>query len=65
MNSPIVVVYKKERGRKHYLKKFNKYMTIDRIIAQNSRVIPRDCSIEAVGVGKNLEDIYKKKYKIK
>lgn len=65
MNAPIVIVYKKERGRKHYLKIFKGYMTIDRIIAQKSRIIPRDCIIEEIGIGSNLSKIYKKKYKIK
>lgn len=63
-HSPIFVVYKKERGRKYYLKKFTEYNSVDRIIAEKSRIIPRDCSIEQVGVGKDLEEIYKKKFKI-
>lgn len=63
--TPIYVVYKKERGRKHFLQKFTKYSSVDRIIAEKSRIIPRDCSIEQVGVGRDLEEIYKKKFKIK
>lgn len=65
MNSPIVVVYKKPKGRKYYLKKFREYYSIDRIIAEKSRIIPRDYTIEAIGVGRDLENIYKKKFKIK
>ena len=63
--TPIFVVYKKVKGRKLYLKRFTEYNSVDRIIAEKSRIIPRDCTIEHIGVGEQLGDFYKKKYKIK
>lgn len=65
MDKIYVVVYKKPRGRKHYLKVLEG-MNLDDIITTNKRKppIPHDYDIVELGWGKNFVESYMKQYKI-
>jgi hypothetical protein len=60
---PIVVVYKKPKGRKHYLQVFHR-MYVGDIIDSNKRKppIPHDYELVEIGLGLSFVDEYKDKY---
>lgn len=62
---PIIVVYKKPRGKKHYLKVL--FGNIDDIIDGNKRKPPiaHEYEIIKIGWGKSFIEKYKEEYKIK
>jgi len=62
---PIVVVYKKPRGRKHYMKVLEN-MTIDDVLTTKKRKppIPHEYELVEVGWGESLIESYQKQYKI-
>ena len=62
--SPIAVVYKKKYGKKPILEVFKDQRCPDRIISVRSSLLPKDCEILEVGVGRSFISAYKKKYKI-
>jgi len=61
----ICVVYKKLTGKKHYLNTYKNF-ELDSIISNRKHipVIPDDCEIVDIGVGKSYIERYKKQYKI-
>ena len=62
--TPIAVVFKKKYGKKPVLKVFKDQPCPDRILSARSPLLPKDCEILDVGVGKSFIESYKKKYKI-
>jgi hypothetical protein len=62
--TPIAVIYKKKSGSKFWLKVFTDLRCPDPLITNRSTKLPEGCEILEIGVGKNFEDLYRKKYKI-
>jgi hypothetical protein len=62
---PIVVVYKKPTGKKHYM--LITESEIDNILNSSKRkpLIPDGCEIVDIGIGKSFIEKYKKQYDIK
>lgn len=67
MNKPLlVVVYRKRAKGKLYLTTFTDTHVDEILNARKTKpLLPYSCEIEAIGVGKNFTDIFKKQYKIK
>ena len=59
---PITVAYKKKYGKKVYIKTFTDQRTPDRINNSRSNLLPKDCEVLDIGIGKVFEERYKKKY---
>jgi len=61
----ICVVYKKPTGKKHYLNTYINY-ELDSIISnrKHTPIIPDDCEIIDIGIGKSFIKRYMKEYKI-
>ncbi len=59
---PITVAYKKKYGKKVYIETFTDHRTPDRIVSTRTKILPKDCKVLAVGVGKSFINEYKKKY---
>jgi hypothetical protein len=67
MKQTVVAVYRTSpRARKHNLVIFNDTF-IDELLSTRKRkpLLPFDCVIDEIGIGKNFIDRYKKKYDIK
>ena len=62
--TPIAVVYRKKTGTKHWLKVFTDLRCPDPLITNKSKKLPEGSEIVDIGVGKNFEKLYRKKYKI-
>ena len=62
--TPIAVVYKKKSGSKFWLKVFTDLRCPDPLITNRSTKLPEGSEIIEIGVGKNFEDLYRKKYRI-
>ena len=62
---PIVVVYKKKWGSKHWIKVFRDLRSVDPLISTRSKHLPVGAEIVQLGVGEGFEKTWKKKYKIK
>jgi len=60
--TPITVVYKKKYGKKVYIETFTDQRTPDRILSTRTKILPKDCEILDLGVGKSFIETYKKKY---
>ena len=60
--TPITVAYKKKYGKKVYIKTFTDQRTPDRINNSRSNLLPKDCEVLDIGIGKVFEERYKKKY---
>jgi hypothetical protein len=62
----ICVVYKKPKGKKHYLNTYINY-ELDAIISnrKHTPLIPDDCEIVDIGIGKSFIERYKKQFNIK
>lgn len=60
--TPITVAYKKKYGKKVYIETFTDQRTPDRILSSRSKILPKDCEILDLGVGKSFIETYKKKY---
>ena len=64
--TPIVVVYKKPRGRKLFIKKFTNIRCVDVLLGKkSSKYLPLGSELVEIGIGENYFNAYKKKYKIK
>ena len=61
--TPIAVAYKKKYGKKVIVKEFIHERTPDRILNKRTNILPKDCEVLDVGIGKSFYGIYKKKYK--
>ena len=62
--TPIAVVYKKKSGSKFWLKVFTDLRCPDPLITNRSTKLPEGSEIIEIGVGRNFEHLYRKKYKI-
>ena len=63
--TPITVVYKKERGRKLFIKEFTNLPCPDPILGKkSSKYLPLGCELIELGVGTKFYNIYKKKHKL-
>ena len=60
--TPIAVAYKKKYGKKVIVKEFIYERTPDRILNARTNILPKDCEVLDVGIGKSFYEIYKKKY---
>lgn len=60
--TPITVAYKKKYGKKVYIKTFTDQRSPDRLNSTRSNLLPKDCEVLAIGIGKVFEERYKKKY---
>ena len=62
---PVVVVYQKRKGGKHYMEVF-KHLRVDDIIDAKKRKppIPHNYEILDIGVGEAFIERYKHKYKL-
>lgn len=60
--TPIIVAFKKKYGKKVYVQTFTDQRTPDRINNNRSNVLPKDCEVLDIGVGKGFIETYKKKY---
>lgn len=61
--TPIAVAYKKGKyGKKVYVKEWTDQRCPDKINSVRSPVLPKDCEILEIGVGKRYYNIYKQKY---
>ena len=60
----IVVVYKKKWGNKVYIKVFTDQPTPDKIILENTKLLPKGAEILDLGVGESFINRYKKKHKL-
>jgi hypothetical protein len=61
---PIVVVYTKGSGFKHYLKVFTNLACPDKIISPRSKYLVENAVIQEIGIGEIFKERYKKKYKL-
>jgi len=59
---PITVAYKKKYGKKVYIETFTDQRTPDRLLSTRTKILPKDCEILDIGVGRVFEEVYKKKY---
>ena len=59
---PITVAYKKRYGKKVYIETFTDQRTPDRLLSTRTKILPKDCEILDLGVGKSFIETYKKKY---
>lgn len=59
---PITVAYKKRYGKKVYIETFTDQRTPDRLLSTRTKLLPKDCEILDIGVGKSFIETYKKKY---
>jgi hypothetical protein len=66
MNPLLVVIYRKRTNGKFYLSTFNN-THVDEILNSRKKkpLLPYSYEIEAIGVGSNFVDIFKKKYNLK
>lgn len=66
MKPPVVVVYKKPRGRKYFMKIFSN-IAVDDIINLNKRKppIPHEFELVEIGCGEQFIEEYKEMYNIK
>lgn len=62
--TPIVVAYKLKFGKKAKIKIFDTLRCPDPIITNRSTKLPEGAEILDIGVGKDFEQVYRKKYKI-
>ena len=60
--TPITVAYKKRYGKKVYIETFTDQRTPDRLLSTRTKLLPKDCEILDIGVGKSFIETYKKKY---
>lgn len=60
--TPIAVAYKKKSGSKVWIKEFTDLNCPDKLISTRTKLLPKDCTIIAVGVGKAFYEIYRKRY---
>ena len=60
--TPIAVAYKKKYGKKVIVEEFIHERTPDRILNKRTNILPKDCEVLDVGIGKSFYEIYKKKY---
>jgi len=60
--TPIAVAYKKKYGKKVFVEEFIHERTPDRILNARTNILPKDCEVLDVGIGKSFYEIYKKKY---
>ena len=60
--TPITVAYKKKYGKKVYIETFTDQRTPDRLLSTRTKILPKDCEILDLGVGKSFIETYKKKY---
>ena len=60
----IVVVYKKKWGNKVYMKVFTDQPTPDKILLENTKLIPKGAEILDLGVGESFVKRYKSKHKL-
>ena len=59
---PITVAYKKRYGKKVYIETFTDQRTPDRLLSTRTKILPKDCEVLDIGVGKSFIETYKKKY---
>ena len=59
---PITVAYKKKYGKKVYIETFTDQRTPDRLLSTRTKILPKDCEILDIGIGKSFIGTYKKKY---
>lgn len=59
---PITVAYKKRYGKKVYIETFADQRTPDRLLSTRTKLLPKDCEILDIGIGKSFIETYKKKY---
>ena len=59
---PITVAFKKKYGKKVYIKTFTDQRSPDRLNSKRSNLLPKDCEVLDIGIGKVFEERYKKKY---
>ena len=60
--TPIAVAYRKKSGIRVWVKEFTDQRCIDRINSSRSKLLPKDCEIVEMGVGKKFFSNYIKKY---
>ncbi len=60
--TPIAIAYKKKYGKKVYVEEWTDQRCPDRLINSRSSLLPKDCEVLEVGVGKRYFNIYKQKY---
>ena len=60
--TPITVAYKKRYGKKVYIETFTDQRTPDRLLSTRTKILPKDCEVLDIGVGKSFIETYKKKY---
>ena len=60
----LVVVYKKKWGNKVYMKVFTDQPTPDKILLENTKLIPKGAEILDLGVGESFVKRYKSKHKL-
>ena len=60
--TPIAIAYKKKYGKKVYVEEWTDQRCPDRLINTRSNLLPKDCEVLEVGVGKRYYNIYKQKY---
>ena len=60
--TPITVAFKKKYGKKVYVQTFTDQRTPDRLNSTRSNLLPKDCEVLDIGVGKSFIETYKKKY---
>jgi hypothetical protein len=60
--TPITVAYKKRYGKKVCIETFADQRTPDRLLSTRTKLLPKDCEILDIGIGKSFIETYKKKY---
>lgn len=59
---PVAVAYKKQSGSKVWIKEFKDLGYPDKLISSRTNLLPKNCTILEIGVGKKFYQLYKKKY---
>lgn len=59
---PVAVAYKKQSGTRVWIKEFKDLGYPDQLISSRTKLLPKDCTILDIGVGKKFYEIYKKRY---
>ena len=60
--TPIAVAYKTKYGSKVKVEVFTDQRCPDRLISKRTNLLPKDCDILEIGVGKAFEAKYRGKY---
>lgn len=60
--TPIAVAYKTKYGKNVMVKQFKDLRCPDKLITKRSNLLPKDCEILEIGVGKRYFELYKKKF---